>query len=86
MKVPALLAASDARVKPDEEFKKPAEALEERERRKADKTVSLNLEKRKAERAADEAEAEGDDAEGEEKDPADPVLDEALRVMVDYTG
>jgi carboxyl-terminal processing protease len=77
---PKLQVASTERVKAHPEFQQMAEDLLEREQRKADKVVSLNLEQRRTELGGD------DDNDADEDDDAeqDIVLDEALFVMRDY--
>lgn len=81
--VAGLQAKSDGRVASTEAFTKMKEAEAEREKLKEQKSVSLNLEKRKAERkeTPDAPETAKGDAK---KDLPDPVLDEALAVMMDF--
>ncbi|MCB9675533.1 MAG: carboxy terminal-processing peptidase [Alphaproteobacteria bacterium] len=80
----ALQAKSTERVAKHPDFQKMAEDLVEREKRKAEKTVSLNLETRRAERALEPEPDEDEDGVEKKKDAKDPVLDEALLVMRDY--
>ncbi|MEZ4322157.1 MAG: carboxy terminal-processing peptidase [Myxococcota bacterium] len=82
--VKTLQAKSSERVKAEPKFQEMAEALAEREKRKAENTVSLNLEKRKAERKDAAGEDEAEDEAAPKKDGPDPVLDEALFVMRDF--
>jgi len=77
--VSKLQTRSTERVKANEDFQEMAENLAEREKRKSENSVSLNLKKRLAER-----EKEASEEEDETEDPRDPVLDEALLVMTDY--
>jgi carboxyl-terminal processing protease len=85
----ALQTASQARVAVHPEFKQLADDIAERERYRADNTLSLDLDDRRAEQEADEAQdkardearkAAGWDGEAE----IDAVLDEALLVARDY--
>ncbi len=80
--VRSLQVASAERVQAHPDFQEMAEDLLEREKRKADKVVSLNLEQRRTELGGDDDSDEDEaDEEAEEKDP---ILDEALMVMKDY--
>ncbi len=81
--LPELQAASEARVASSEAFQKMAEARAERERLKREKTVSLNLAVREKEKR--EGPTEPNDTEDGQTSKEDPVLDEALRVLADYT-
>jgi hypothetical protein len=85
----ALRAASEARVGAHPEFKQLAADIAERERYRAENSLSLDLDARRAEQEAEEAKekardearkAAGWDGEAE----IDAVLDEALLVARDY--
>lgn len=73
-----LQARSDARVADDARMQELLAALKRTEELRATKSISLNLEERKKE--LEEAKARRS-----EDDDTDPTLDEALRVIKDYT-
>jgi carboxyl-terminal processing protease len=87
--LPALQAKSQARVASNDAFDEIRESIAERKRLQKDKTVSLNLEKRMADLAKTKTPAEMADDVAQEKadgDAPDPVLDEALAVLLDFMG
>ena len=81
--VSALQAASRKRVQESEAFQVMEELRERREARE-DEPLSLNLEERRQQRAADEALQDKSEAAGFGTEEADPWLDEALRITRDY--
>lgn len=86
--LPSLQAKSTGRVASEEAFVEMREGAAERERLKNDKTISLNLAERMKDKdkVKDDTEAVDDTADAEKKDGPDPVLDEALAVMLDFLG
>lgn len=81
--VAKLQAASRERVKSSDAFQ-VMEELRERREAQEDEPISLNLEERRQQRAADDVLQDKSEAAGFGTDDADPWLDEALAITRDY--